>query len=113
MLKDDKYMVVFSCKLMLDKTSSEIAFRNELKERLIEKGKKPEDDENANWEPTGDITTVEYPSIFFYNLTDQKVEWEILGAEVFICLDDDGKVFYLTNEAWAELDADDLYYFRE
>ena len=48
--------------------------------------------------------TVHYPSIYFYNLSKQKVEWEILGAEAFIGLDEKGKVHYLTNEAWTDLD---------
>ena len=56
-----------------------------------------------------------YPIIYFYNLGEQELEWEILGGELFIHLDENGDVFYLTNEAWfdyhfdEEYDDEDLY----
>ena len=64
--------------------------------------------EEADNNPAGGIEEVAYPSIYFYNLIKHKVEWEILGAEVFICLNDQNDVLYLTNEAWTERGRDEL-----
>lgn len=44
-----------------------------------------------------------YPTIFFYDLTKNRVVWEIFGAEVFIEIDMFKKVKVLTNEIWIEL----------
>ena len=36
----------------------------------------------------------DYPTIFFYNLKEQQVEWEIMGGIVFVQLEND-QVMYL------------------
>ena len=42
------------------------------------------------------------PSIFFYNLSNQKIDWIIEGAEIFIKLQEN-KVYYMTNSIWQEM----------
>lgn len=57
----------------------------------------PEDAENPasdNW----------YPTIFFFDLREKRVVWEIFGAEIFIGIDINKKVTVLTNEIWVEID---------
>ena len=42
-----------------------------------------------------------YPTIYFFNITEQKTEWEIFGAEAFIAhIQKDDDVMYLKNDAW-------------
>ena len=45
-----------------------------------------------------------YPTIFFHDLDQQKIVWEIFGAEQFIHIDKNNKVSVLTNEIWTVLD---------
>ena len=49
-----------------------------------------------------------YPTIFFFDLKQNKVVWEIFGAEVFIGIDLFKKVTVLTNEIWIEIDSDEF-----
>ena len=35
----------------------------------------------------------EYPNIYFFNLSDMKLEWEILGGKQFISIDKDGVLY--------------------
>ena len=49
-----------------------------------------------------------YPTIFFFDLKQNKVVWEIFGAEVFIGIDFFKKVTVLTNEIWIEIDSDEF-----
>ena len=43
------------------------------------------------------------PSIFFYNLSEKKIDFIIEGAEIFIGLEEENKVFYMTNSIWQKL----------
>ena len=46
-----------------------------------------------------------FPTIFFYDLKNDKVDWEIFGAELFINIDGRHKVTVLTNEIYTEIGA--------
>ena len=99
MTRGDQVYVVFTAYLQQNKTSQEM---------------KPvsiainEDEEEDNTDPTANLTTTcHYPTIFFYNLTNKKVEWQILGAEVLANIDGN-KVFYLTNGAWLKWTAENV-----
>ena len=48
-----------------------------------------------------------YPSIFFYDLKGNKVDWEIYGAEIFISIDGNRKVTVLANEIWNYIKEDE------
>ena len=43
-----------------------------------------------------------YPTIYFFDLTDKKLGWEILGGKDFISIDED-KVHYRRNDGVIEL----------
>ena len=43
------------------------------------------------------------PSIFFYNLSEQRIDWIIEGAEIFIGLYEENKVYYMTNSIWQKM----------
>ena len=54
-----------------------------------------------------------YPSIFFFNLLEQKVHWQIEGAEIFIGIHDKNKVYYMTNQIWQIKDRSEYRNFLE
>lgn len=53
------------------------------------------------------VTSNWYPTIFFYDLFQNKVVWEIFGAEQFISIDKSNNILVLTNEIWTEKDYED------
>lgn len=50
------------------------------------------------------VTDSWYPTIFFYDIVNNKTRWEIFGAEYFVEIDLKKKVTVVTNEVWVELD---------
>lgn len=53
------------------------------------------------------VTECWYPTIFFHDLVENRIVWEIFGAEQFISVDSSKKVTVLTNEIWTEIKHDD------
>ena len=54
-----------------------------------------------------------YPSIFFFNLGQQKIHWQIQGAEIFLGIYDTNKVYYMTNQIWQLKDRSEYRNFIE
>ena len=48
-----------------------------------------------------------YPTIFFHDFDQQRIVWEIFGAEQFVDIDSHNKVSVLTNEIWTRLSKDE------
>ena len=48
------------------------------------------------------VTKSSYPTIFFFDLDQNRTVWEIFGAEKFISIDKFRRVYLLTNEIWTE-----------
>ena len=53
-------------------------------------------------------TACHYPTIFFYNLDQMKVQWEIFGGEILIDVTEENEVIYTTNEAWTKLNQEEI-----
>ena len=49
-----------------------------------------------------------YPSIFFYCLREQKVIWEIYGAEAYLGSSPTKEVYYISNEIWSSITEDEM-----
>ena len=107
--RNGKFMIAFSTYLIQEKTSSDIAYEKEeerkksnLKTTDLECGSHKGSHKEDNAKGLGGDVEVNsyYPSLYFYNIETNVVEWEILGAEIFINFNNDGDVIYLTNEAW-------------
>ena len=42
-----------------------------------------------------------YPTLFFYNIETNSIEWEIFGAEILVDVDSNSnEITYITNEVW-------------
>ena len=41
-----------------------------------------------------------YPSIFFHDLDKNESTWQIHGAEIFVSINKEDRVTFLTNEIW-------------
>ena len=93
-----KQFLVFGSHLSLKMTTSEFAQAGALTNQDQALAKAEEDD------PTSSFTEgfARYPSIYFFDLTDKKLGWEILGGKDFISIDDD-KVLYRRNDGVIEL----------
>ena len=59
------------------------------------------------------VTESWFPTMFFYNLHEDKVEWEIFGAEQFVAIDSFKKVTVLTNEIWNEINRDEYQALKD
>jgi len=93
-----KQFIVFVSHLSLKMTTSEFAQAGALTNQDQALAKTDEDD------PISCFTEgfAEYPSIYFFDLTDKKLGWEILGGKDFISIDDD-RVLYRRNDGVIEL----------
>ena len=55
------------------------------------------DDKIRSWESN---KTSSYPTIYFYDLDEDCVDWRIDGAEIFVGIDAHKNVMIVTNEIW-------------
>jgi len=54
---------------------------------------------------TSDMEPCHFPSIYFFNIVTQEIEWKIAGAETLIHITEGDQVYYLMNESWYEWSA--------
>ena len=92
-----KQFIVFGSHLSLKMTTSEFAQAGALTNQDQALAKAEEDDPTSCFQGFA-----QYPSIYFFDLTDKKLGWEILGGKDFISIDDD-KVLYRRNDGVIEL----------
>ena len=104
-------LLIFTAYMLEGKTSSQLAWEKESKEK---EGKDTNDDKESNQSEDKEVKDSHFPTIYFYDLEKQKVEWEILGAEVFCSFIDNQKsVFYLTNPVWHSWDEYEINEYLE
>ena len=65
------------------------------------------------WTEENSFRDVWYPTIFFYDLHLQRVDWEFFGAELFINIDGHQKVTVLSNEIYTEIGAKEFQELQE
>ena len=51
-----------------------------------------------------EVTDCWYPTVFFHDLEQNKIFWRVFGAEVFIQMTKNNKVFILSNRIWKKID---------
>ena len=57
-------------------------------------------------------TPCHYPTIFFFNIDTQKIQWEIFGAEILVDVIDEHEVIYITSEAWTKAERQELLFYN-
>ena len=61
--------------------------------------------ENSDQAEDGQVTVQEcwYPTVYFYDLNQDKVTWKVQGMEAFISLTSCRKAYFFTNKIWKSL----------
>ena len=64
---------------------------------------------SKNWEKVREqlednsVDDSHYPTVFFYDLDQNRTVWEVFGSHQFIKIDASRKVYLLTNEFWSKI----------
>ena len=53
------------------------------------------------------MKTSSYPTIYFHDFAEDKLDWQIDGAEIFVGIDAYKNVMIVTNEIWQEISEED------